>query len=205
MATQDACVCKSVPTSTRCRKIRLESAAPAAWQASDFVAASTSSRAPAAHSTATPTGPTSTMTSFAGWRARPKIRTGASRADGNGRKASPRRRCGRARPRSQRVNAGKLGIGQIAPLPGTQGSQVNVHDSHAPQPLRFVTQSGTHAADLPIQSLGKNHAKRYLVDAAALARLGQLTHDFDSAGHHLQRKIGDGAIHRDDVFFFVIV
>src|ERR1700722_11350238 len=79
---------------------------------------------------------------------------------------------------SARQQAGTLGIGQMAPLPGTQGSQVNVHDSHALEALRLVSQRGAHAPDLAIQPLGENHAKRLPVDAADPARLGQLTHDF---------------------------
>jgi hypothetical protein len=106
---------------------------------------------------------------------------------------------------STRQQAGKLGGGQMSPAPGTQGSQVNVHDSHALQSLRPVSQRGAHAADLAIQPLSENHAKRHLIDAADLARLGQLTHDFHAACHHLQRKIGDWAIHRHDVLFFMIV
>ena len=65
----------------------------AAWRASGFAGVSPSIRAPAAYCTATPTGPVSTMISFAGWRLKPRILTGAPRARGNGRRASPWRRC----------------------------------------------------------------------------------------------------------------
>ena len=92
---QDAYVCKSGRTNIRCRKTRLESHVAADSQAAAFAGTSRLSRAPAACSIATSIGPLSTTTSFGGWRPRPRTLTGVSRVRGNGRKVSPRRRCGR--------------------------------------------------------------------------------------------------------------
>src|ERR1700677_3080172 len=187
MATRDAYACKSVPTSSRWRRIRPGSAVPTAGQVSGFAGVSSSTRARAVCCTAMPTGPLNTTTFFAGWQPGPKILTGGSRVRGSGRKVWPQWRCGRVRPRSSaRQQAGKFGIAQVAPLSGTEGSQVNVHDAHALQPPRFVAQGGAHAADLAIQSLGENHTEGFLIDAADFAGFGKLAHDFDAAPHHLQ-------------------
>ena len=62
--------------------------------------------------------------------------------------------------------AGQFPRRQVTPTPGLQVSQVNIHDSHALQPLCFVSQGRAHAANLPIQSLGENDAKGLRIDAA---------------------------------------
>src|ERR1700678_4297623 len=206
MATRDACACKSVPTSSRWRRIRLGSAVRTAGQVSGFAGVSSSTRAPAPCCIAMPTGPLNTTTFFAGWQPGPKILTGASRVRGSGLKVWTQWCCGPVRPRSSaRQQAGKLGIAQVAPLSGTERPQMNVHDAHALQAPSFVAQSGAHAADLAIQSLGENHAEGFLIDAADFAGFGELAHDFDAARHHLQRKIGDRTIHGHDVFLLMIV
>src|ERR1700733_10196167 len=182
MATRDACACKSVRISSRWRRIHLGYAVRTAGQVSGFAGASPSTRARAACCIATPTGPINTMIFFTGWQPGPKILTGESRARGSGRKVWPQLRCDRVKSGfSAPQETNKLGIGQVAPVSGTQRPQVNVHDAHALQPLRFVAQSGAHAADLAIQSLGENHAEGFLIDAADFAGFGQLTHDFDAA------------------------
>ena len=191
-----ACGCRSARTNMRWRKIRRESAARAAWQASAFAGASPS-RSSTGGMLFSHSYWTNQAQDFFRWLAdqRRRSRIGASPADGNG----PRVPFGGAAARTRSAASGRrVRIGrQMTPLPGTQGSQVNIHDAHALQALRLVAERRTHAADLAIQSLSENHAKR-LRDRCRVTLLGLVTSPMilTPLGHHAQRKIGDGAIHR---------
>ncbi len=68
-----------------------------------------------------------------------------------------------------------------------------------------VTQRRAHAPNLPVQSLGQNHAKRFFTDARHFARFGDFTHDLDAVGHHLEGQVRDRPLDRHQVFLLVIV
>src|SRR5450631_738023 len=109
------------------------------------------------------------------------------------------------RRRSARQQAGRFRIGQVAPLARRQIAQMDVADAYALQALHPVAERRTHAADLPIESLGENQANGFPVDAAHLARLGYGTGYLHAARQHGKREVRDRAIDGDDVLLFVII
>src|ERR1700679_3658446 len=124
----------------RCRRIRRASVARAESPASDFAGALPSNQAPATCSSAMPTGPIRAGTFTVGWRTKLGILTGASVAQGSGPTASPPRHYGRTRNLGARTRdqAGEFRGRQMTPLPYAQVPQLNIHDSHALEPLRLV-------------------------------------------------------------------
>ncbi len=94
----------------------------------------------------------------------------ARRAAMVGRRACGRAALGLSRLGDARQQPGDLGFRQIAPLTQPQGAELNTDDAHALQSLRPVAERRAHAADLPIEPLSEDHAKRFRHRCASLCR-----------------------------------
>jgi putative acetyltransferase len=85
--------------------------------------------------------------------------------------------------------AAQLGVGEVAPLPDLERTELDVVDAHAAQLRDAVTEGGGHQADLPVQALRQHDAEAELGDPRGAARQRHLAVDAHAARHATQEVV----------------